>query len=477
MQKISRKTKINFYLFCSLFIFAIAFFPFGEKAIAAENQPADPETNLVNCFQYYSFGSIGISLSPERFTYYPESSITFKGTLENKNNYPVVDGQLFVKLFKRDPQGPEAKNGDFEIAEFSALNNINIDGKKTKEVNFDYSLPKGIANGEYSAQFFFNVSGKYNLAGLSFHNSIPGGTAAFRVASPLEKTIYFDKDNAKLNNKPYGFRKVNETLESNDSIVALVPLKNQTKNTAEIEIQKDVYFWDALNEKGKVDSKVEKISLAAGGSRDISYTIEEPQYSVYLIRFTAKSDAGQSIISIRPTINGIFQPRLNYPALASFPLKTDQKSVIFSCFHNAGSLVKSGKLVLTLKDSEGNIIAEQAYNGAIPSEMVATAKEFIPKKNYAKVVLSASLYDDKGTLVDSSNQNYDCDQFEPSICNNFVKEPVAPIAVEMPLQSSSSAPSVWVSQGGRILWAIIVLIVLAIAGLAAVKLTKKKKNK
>lgn len=475
-MKTRLKTKAFYYTLCGVFVFATAVFLSAALAAAAKaanrSVPAPP-AGLINCFQYYSFGSVGINLNPERFTYYPENSMVFKGTLENKNKYPIVDGQLYVKLYRRDPQGAEAKNGNFEIAEFPALSNINIDGQKTKDVSFEYALPKGAANGDYLAQFFFNVSGKYNLAGLSFQDSIPGGTAGFRIASTADQAIFFDKDNAKLNDKPYGFRLVNDTLENGGKITVSVPLKNPTKNSVEIEVQKDVYFWDALNEKDKLDSKTEKVMLGAGNSQNVTYTIEKPQYSVYFVRFTAKSSAGQSIISVRPTVGDIFQPRLNYPALASFPLKAGQKSVLFSCFHNAGTLVRTGKVSLTLKDSQGKVIAEQIYNGDIPSEMVATAKEFTPQENYNKVTLSAELYNDKNELVDSSTQNYDCSQFDPSICNNAVEKPTAPIAVALPPKNSVIAPSLWELEYKKV-FAAIAIIILIIAGYIIIKTVKKK---
>jgi len=484
MRRTKQKNKNIFRLLCGILIIVFAFLIGRTHAIRAEeNQPFSEsrQAGLINCFQYYNFGSVDIRIDPSKYTYQPGEVMTFKGTLENKNNYPVVDGEVYVKIYRRDPGFENAQNGDFQVAEFKALKGISIGSQAKREVSFSYVLPHGLASGEYLAQFFFEVSGKYNLAGLSFHSSMPGSITSFAVKGVGGEAVYFDKDNAKINDNPYGFRQVPKPEQSGKDIVVLAPLRNSTSETVDVQIEKDIFFWDALEEKNKVDSSSEQISIAPNSGKDISYTIKNPKYSVYLVRFTAKSSAGQAVIGIRPTIEGIFQPRLNFPALASFPLKSGQKSVLFTCFHNAGLDRKTGKLVLDLKDDKGNVIAEHTYGGDIPGEMTGTAREFTPEENYDKVTLSAGLYNDKGELVDSSVQNYDCGRFDPPICGIAPEQPAGPVAVSLPPEEpfATTSPLFWLVdyRGGKIILEIFTGIsLLVLAGLVVRKTVAGKKT-
>jgi len=481
MREIKQKQKAVIYLFFGMLV-AASLFLFGNAQAQTGDQlpPESGQTNLINCFQYYNFGSVDIRIDPSRYTYQSSETMVFKGTLENKNDYPVVDGEVYVKIYRRDSGSENARNGDFQIAEFKALKGINIDSRAKKGVNFDYRLPERLAPGEYLAQFFFEVSGKYNLAGLSFHSSMPGSVTSFAVKSAAGGAVYFDKDNVKVNGKPYGFRQVSQPEQSENGITVSAPLKNPTAEAADIEIQKDIFFWDALDEKNKLNSESEKITLPPNGSVDVSYAIPKPQYSVYLIRFTAKGSAGQSIIGVRPTVNGIFQPRLNYPALASFPLKSGQKSVLFTCFHNAGVDRNKGRVILILKDDQGNIIKEHSYDGDVTGEMLGTAAEFVPEKNYNKVTLLAEIYNDKGELADSSVENYDCNRFDPSICETSSGEPASPLAITLPPEEpfAATSPLFWLVdyRGGKIILEIFAGIVLLIVAGIVVKKTVLNKE-
>jgi hypothetical protein len=421
----------------SILYFTLLIFCF---CILSPFSSAKAEQKVADCFQYYNFGSIKMDISGEKYTYASGNTITFKGKIANDNDSPVVDGGIYVKIYHRDPKGGQAQNGGFQVAEFYGLTNISLASRQTKDVEFKYQLPKGLANGEYDAQFFFEVGEKYNLSGLSFHVAEPGSTSKFSIDGAYKQAIYFDKDDIKVNGENYNFRAINKPSPNNKEIAITAPLLNPTQKSVDVTLEKEVFYWDSLNQNNKLAEDNEVFSLPPGQKEiKINYNISELKNSVYLFRLTAKSDSGQTVVNVRPAVAGMFQPRLNYVGLVSFPLVGSQKTVFFSCFHNTNFQGGPGKVVLTLKDGEGNIISNDEYNGQIPGEMIATAKEFIPQKNYEKAQLTAEIFDKDGKLIDSSNHIYDCSKFDPSICNASTQNPDSPKSIDFPFESQTLA--------------------------------------
>lgn len=402
--------------------------------------PEKAENNgLTNCFQYYDFGSIEMNLDSEKGTYYSGEEIFFEGKIKNKNQYPIVDGQIYAKIFRKDSEEGAQSNGDFQIDESFLMENINLPAEGEKDVNLKYILPYNVISGEYVAHFFFTVSKKYNLAGLSFHSSMPGSTAIFEVSGNEQNGIFFDKDKVNVNGAEFNSRQTNDSFDGEKPLDISVPLLNKSDKNEEVEILKEIFFWDGLNDENRIGVPTkEKISVSANSEKIITHTINKPEKSVYFLRISAVSNKGKSVINIRPTFKNIFEPRLNYPAVISFPLHKGVNSVISTCFHNAGEDRDNGKVLLTLKDEKGNTIIKHEYSGLISGDMLGMARNFAPAENYKKVILEAEIYDKEGNVRDRSVQEYDCNAFDPSICENRPAQVFNPAKIELPGEKYSS---------------------------------------
>ena len=77
---------------------------FGQPTAAA---PA----NTINCFDYYHFGSVQVDVTPSVASAVSGVPITFTGSIKNRNPYPVVDGSVYVKIFRERGNGEKDSNG------------------------------------------------------------------------------------------------------------------------------------------------------------------------------------------------------------------------------------------------------------------------------------------------------------------------------------------------------------------------------
>lgn len=447
---------------------------------------AADSSSIIECEQYFRYGSLEMAISASPGEYKPGDSVKFSGTVKNNNNYSLAEGEIFVKIFRRDAKKGEAENGEFQIGEFSALGGINIEPGKVKNVEFEYKLPQGLSDGEHLAQFFFLAAGRYTQAGMPFNVATPGSASSFFITSLSDQALYFDKDKVKINDKDYFFRAINPSLEKDKPITVKAILKNPADTKAIVNLTKELFYWDPTYAGNKLDSRQEEIEIPAGENKEITYIINKADQSVYYVRFTASSNLGETMIGIRPAVAGIFQPKINYAGLLSFPLIKNQKAVYFACFNNTSQdSQENGEVDVVLKSADGNnILSERKYAGVIPGRVIGIAQEFIPSENQGSVILETTLKNSAGKVVDSVKQTYNCDSFLPGFCVSVPKSAVSPVAsqypAEMSLNSVTASPAASGSVASQVIKTILLValgaLVLAGVGVLLIKVRRKRDN-
>jgi len=369
----------------------------------------DKEKTGVNCFDYYRFQSVQVNVGSDADKYNAGDEVKFIGNLVNENNQPIVNGNVFVRISRKNNEHPE--DWDYIVDEFFALDNIVLKANERKPVEFVWHIPAGITKGEYNANFFFTVGKKFNLGGLSFSNEVIIGRDSFSVNSDNTNYVQFDRLQTKINGEKYLHVGSLPVIDKSQSPVLTQIIDNTFNKNKDIKITYDLYYWDGLNDDNKIDSKVDNINIPANSKKEIKYKFPKMDVSVYFLRVTAEFDNQKSIINIRLASNQE-RPRLNYPAIVSFPIKKGDKVTLYSCFHNTSSVNTQGKVVVTLTDEKGKRVAQINYKGEIPSAMSADKVEFVAKKNYQKLNLKAEVYDKNGKPVDSYQATYDCADFD-----------------------------------------------------------------
>ena len=87
----------KYFSLCILFVLCVAPFHFVS---ASEMKKLEP----VNCFDFYKFGSVVVNVDPIVRTIQPGGVVQFKGQIINNNAYPIVDGSVYVKIFREESQ-------------------------------------------------------------------------------------------------------------------------------------------------------------------------------------------------------------------------------------------------------------------------------------------------------------------------------------------------------------------------------------
>ena len=374
-----------------------------------------PDTD--DCFNYYRFGSVQVDLSPSLGEAMPGTPLTFFGTIVNENPYPLVDGSVYVKIFKVGEEDFTQENGYPLVAFFKAKDGMQLKANGQEEVSFDWKVPEGLSGGEYEAAFFFVTSNRFNLLGLSFTDDVTGNKSSFKVVADDDRQVVFDKNSVILNDEPYRFAAFPPHLTIDEPAVFMAKVTNPSPVEKTISLTWNLYNWDGLREDQLLDSRAETVMFGPGETKTVTYTATRQAGSVSYIVATLKDGEATSIIDPRFVRDNIEEVRLNFPSLYTFPLVAGEENKVFSCLHATNvPLVEDNILTVTLTDEKtGEVIHTYQYEGAVTGDMVGVVDTFVPERSYGKVRLTTVLKK-SGELVDTVSQVYDCAKLSPESC-------------------------------------------------------------
>src|SRR3989344_1832824 len=191
----------------AVFIVTMPLVSVAQTASSASPAPsAAASTNVIDCFQYYKFGSVQANIHSNVTSAVSGTPITFTGTITNANEYPIVDGSLYVKVF-RDRGSGIAKdvNGPDVVDEYFVRQGIDLPALGSMPIAFTWDIPSYAKSGLYKVATFFTSAKKFNLLGLSFTDDVVGNTASFDVSGELKSGVSFDKTSVTVAKQAYRF--------------------------------------------------------------------------------------------------------------------------------------------------------------------------------------------------------------------------------------------------------------------------------
>ncbi|QQR65433.1 hypothetical protein IPH92_02560 [Candidatus Kaiserbacteria bacterium] len=396
--------------------------------------PAAP-SNTVNCFDYYSFGSVQVHLSPTLEQTIPGMPLTFTGTLKNANAYPVVGGQVYAKIFKVDDGDTPLthQNGHPLVSFFLVQDNVVIPANGEIPATFTYQVPKNMAGGAYTIAYFFTTENRYNLLGLSFTDDVTGNKANFSITDDTNTPVTFNKNTVMLNKTPFSFAAFPPHFTKDEAVTAHVEAVNPANTERVVEVTWIISQWDGILAKHEVKRETQGVLLKPKEKKTLSYTLPKLDTSVTFIQAILKDQDAESILHIRYVRDGNEELRINYPSITEYPLTAGKETTVFSCLHSTNlPIVSDNLLTLTLKDENNDVIHTYTYEGDVTGAMMGVKDTFTPPRDLTTFSLTAALTH-KGALVDEVTIHYDCNALgapcpEPrnNIIPNMVSDSVSP---------------------------------------------------
>lgn len=402
----------------SLLRVKVVFFTFfGFLSLLPFTIYAQDTPEAISCFDYYHFGSVQVDVAPTLEQTLPGTPLRFAGTIRNANEYPIVDGQVWVKIFKID-EASEAltKQNGYPLVDFLLVKDDLIIGANTERaIDFEYLVPSNMAGGEYEAAFYFTSAQRFNLLGLSFTDDVTGNKAPFRIVSAVSPVV-LNKNTVLLNTTLFRFAAPPPHFTKDESVTAHVELVNPSTEQRIVEVTWITSKWDGILESNEVKRETSAIVLAPNETKLLSYTPPLIETSVTFVQAILKDADAKSMLHIRFVRDGYEDIRINFPSITKYPLRAGAENTLFSCVHSTNEpLVSDNTLILTLNDSAGNVVHTYTYTGDVTGDMMGLKSTFTPDTDLTTFSLTATLAH-KGVVVDEVTQTYDCTILDPEHC-------------------------------------------------------------
>lgn len=436
--------------------------------VAATSTPPIPslyggeaEKSPLSCFDYYTFGSVHADLQPSLGQTVPGTSLTFSGDIVSENPYPLLDGTLYVKIFKRNEKTFAEGDGNELVDQFIVKDGITLPAKGTLPMSYEWKVPMNAAGGEYYAAYFFTTAKRYNLMGLSFTDDVVGNQAQFTITSIEDPLIAkISKIDTTLNGRNHHFAAFPLHFKAGDTVTVKTTITNPSDKTKTLPLQWNQYSWDAMNKDNLRFTKTEVVTLAAKETKTVTYEVQPQRESVVYVVATTQDNQAKSILDIRYVRDGIEETRINFPGVTTFPIQAGEVQTLFACAHSLNQPVVPGNiLTLTLKDKDGKIIHEYRYEGAITGAMGGFGDTFSTDKNINYATITATL-ERNGVIVEQVTQTYDCSVIDQNSC--------------LPETPSIGHGFDWIK--AHLMQVLLIIVILLLLGAMGVFLYKKRSN-
>ena len=409
-------------IFASFFVLGLVLSS-AQVSFAQESEPAQPAVpspqavGPLNCYDFYTYGSVEADLKPTVKQTVPGTPITFVGNLKNTNPYPLLDGTLYVKIFKRDETTFSAGDVDFVVDQFVIKDGITLRANGQERTTFVWEVPRNAEAGNYYAAYFFTTAKRYNLMGLSFTDDIVGNQAPFAItapdAVPVAKLL---KSDTTLNGETNLFAGYPLSFSADEAVTISTTLINNSAVAKTLPLQWNQYAWDSMNKDNLRRTKTEVVTIPPKSEKTVTYTAQKQSESVVYVTAVTQDIETKSFLNVRYGHDGIPETRTNFLGLSAFPLAKDTPATLFACAQSTNlPLVPGNILTLSLKDRAGKTIHEYRYEGDIKGTTGGFGESFTPASNINFATLTATLERD-GVVIEEVTQTYDCEAIDPVTC-------------------------------------------------------------
>jgi hypothetical protein len=396
-----------------------------------ENPPIDltpfKQGEPASCFDYYTFGSIGVNMQTDTSKYEAGSPVLIRGQITNNNRYPLTNLTIRARLVRDIPNPVYMRSEIITVDDFNIAENITLNASGTLDINHSHLLPLNAPQGEYKLFFYAYNNDRFNQAGLSFTNDIVASRISFNVTGGNPQQIYLDQTNITLNDQIHNVMAFMTKHEKDKTVNISIPLVNPSNQPEVMNITYTLYKWDGLRKENIVDTKTETINVPAKSKTQLTYTTNKTDTSVYFLNITAdnqnqKRDKSVYNIktesNIRFIVNGYDFARINSFGVDTYPIKAGQEVTLFTCYHNGSNQETMNPVNIStiLYNEKGKVITQTEYDGKIDGAISAIIKKFTIKKDLVNFKIVTTIKDNTGNVIDTIESDYNCKDIDSTLC-------------------------------------------------------------
>ncbi|RJR14291.1 hypothetical protein C4585_00500 [Candidatus Parcubacteria bacterium] len=381
---------------------------------------------LRSCFDFYTYGSISVIPEMDLVSTLPGATVAIRATIENTNPHPIIDGTVYVKIFKQRDAGSIRFGGDL-VDQFEAIKDVALLPGETKQLTFEWKVPTNSDIGEYQVATYFLSANRFNLAGLTFTDDIVASTIGFKVGGEHEGSVRFDRESVTVNGEIHEFATFIPHVEGNESAVIKAMVSNTTDMPYKGELTWTLYGWDGMRSEAILDQQSTELKVHPDDVTEVQYVASSinRQYPVYYLVGELSNGESKSVIDVRYSHRreDTQWARFNDVGVSgSHP--TGSGDVAYACFQSFTGVPDSeptGMVRVQITEPGyllgSKVVAQGEYQGILPYEFAALPVA-IPE-GLTNFTVSAALYVGDN-LIDTVSMQYSCRELSPESCEGGI---------------------------------------------------------
>jgi hypothetical protein len=397
MNLLSPRTSLRFHFSLVVVLIFTLLLPKVGLALVSADTPQSISGAIV-CSDYYKPNSVRLNLAPTLSETVPGVPMAIAGNIKNEHKYPIVEGQLYMKVFKAEGETYS------QVAQVLLEEGMTFREGEQRDLAFEWLVPLNFNAGEYHASFYFVANGQFDTTGYINSGGRSTYISTFSVseanANPL---VTFDQNSIKLNDKEFGAFSLPHAFGREGSVVVTADIQNPTDIDKVVEVT-----WISFKNKAIPSEEVGRItqgiSIDANETKNISYEVPFLDLDEKIIVQGIVTDGdGQSIIQPYFLQYGEGNAHLNFVSVAEYPYQSNHPAVAFACVDLPND--RGYSLTLTTTDTDGNVLNEYTYDADILGETTGVASVFTPEKDLENFILSAKLTKE-GNIIEEISVEY-----------------------------------------------------------------------
>lgn len=379
--------------------------------------------DVADCSELVPFGSVETELTVTDGPVASGRVIRFEGVVRNHNAFAIMDASLAVRIF-RSGEGVAAdsvKSVSVLVDDFIAKDGLTIPPSGELPVSFEWIVPDSATAGEYGSTVSILSDDRPIIADSMPDAPIVLPAATFTVSGGGSGAIAFDRNSVTISGEnPMSAGKNLLGFDRDETVDISAMLVNPSTDAKDVTVAWELSDIEAGRVSGILDRKTEAARILPGESKRLSYAAG-PEFSkgaLTRLRAVVQTDGSKSILNVGFVRSGFDHAHIGSTGMIGRP---EGKAEMFACVSaDRTPIVNDTKVVITVTDDAGNVVAKHEYVGAIVGSSMAIRDIFgLPESSVTTFHMNVFLERD-GKVVDTRETAYDCADFSPTLCGNGV---------------------------------------------------------
>lgn len=423
-------------------------YPFLNTEDVVKNSSVGETTLLLAKSRYAYMKTMGTDIeilsvslkNQQKTTFVPGENMPFEAIIENPEDFPLVEMQLYAKIARRDENNDQRqKNGNYAVDHLVVAKDINVAANSKNKLELALNIPQGVISGAYVIEFYLVQNERFFLSGDPFFPNVNKRYSLdISVTGDSPQGVYLDKNDIKIEGVKCELRRRFATITGKNVPVEFF-LVNDSDADKTVLLSYDVLsyrgeFINHLMDGDYSPAAAEEVIVPARSRKSITHFITSDGKYFNILQIESLCEGQKSLLHI-PYYNQTeyYIGEFSGPQVSVFPIKKGRSFEVFSGFRyksglnrieegeeklqfDLSSIKTEGSVEIKLYDNENNELGGMLMDGYLTGWGRAWKNTIKAPHNLNYLKMVGKIYAPNGMVSDEFERVYDCKLLGEGFC-------------------------------------------------------------